>query len=69
MARAAPVAADRGLGESLFQAESERPFIVALVEPVPVIQHVPRGQSVHKRVLILPVFDGDDALGGEQVGI
>lgn len=63
------LAADRGLGESLFQAESERPFIVALVEPVPVIQHVPRGQSVHKRVLILPVFDGDDALGGEQVGI
>lgn len=62
------LAADRGLGESLLQAEADRPFIVALVDPLPTIQHVPRGQSVRKRVLILPVFDAEPAGGGEQIG-
>lgn len=58
------LAADRGLDESLVQAEAERPFIVALIEPIPLIEHVPGGQSVRKRVLILPVFDDSGGSGG-----
>ena len=50
------LAADRGLGESLISAESDRPFIVALIEPKPVLTPRPGGPRVTKRVLIFPAF-------------
>lgn len=51
------LAADRGLGETLISSEHDRPFIVALIEPRPLLTLKPAGQRVTRRVLIFPAFD------------
>ena len=64
------LAADRGLGESLVQADADRPFIVALIDPKPIVEHHPPGQIIRKRVLIMPVYDPvPDETGGAWIGI